>query len=63
MILALAMACSSAKDSAKFAATAAQGGMMEVASGRIALQRAVDPSVREFGQRMISDHTAANAEL
>src|SRR3977135_4290919 len=63
LVLALALACSSAKDSEKFATEAAQGGMTEVELGRLALQHAADSSVREFGQKMVTDHTAANAEL
>jgi putative membrane protein len=59
----LILACSSAKDSAKFAGNAAQGGMEEVELGRIATQRGGDPSVREFGARMVADHSKANAEL
>jgi putative membrane protein len=55
--------CSSAKDSAKFAATAAPGGMAEVDLGRLAVERGSDPAVKEFGQRMISDHSRANSEL
>src|SRR5438874_8338377 len=59
----LILACSGAKDSTKFANNAAQGGMAEVEMGRLATQRAGDASVREFGARMVSDHSAANAEL
>ena len=47
----------------EFVAKAAQGGMMEVAAGKLAAQRGLDPAVKEFGQRMVTDHTAANAQL
>ena len=59
----LILACSSAKDSPRFAANAAQGGMAEVELGRMATQRAGDSSVREFGARMVADHSRANSEL
>jgi putative membrane protein len=42
---------------------AAQGGLMEVAAGKLASQRALDPAVKTFGERMVSDHTAANDTL
>ena len=47
----------------KFMTSAAEGGMAEVAMGKIAVQNASDPKVKDFGQRMIDDHTKANDEL
>ena len=46
-----------------FMAKAAEGGAAEVELGRLAAARAVNPVVRQFGQRMVVDHGAANAQL
>ena len=46
-----------------FMQEAASGGLMEVELGKIAAQRASSSDVKEFGQRMITDHTKANHEL
>jgi putative membrane protein len=47
----------------KFVMEAAEGGMMEVELGRLAAQNASDPDVKAFGQRMVDDHSKANAQL
>jgi putative membrane protein len=46
-----------------FVMAAAAGGMAEVMTSTLALQRAEDPEVRQFAQRMIADHNRANQEL
>ena len=46
-----------------FAMEAAMGGMMEVELGRVAAQRGTSEAVKQFGQRMVDDHSAANQEL
>ena len=46
-----------------FLMKAAQGGMAEVELGQIASQRASDPQVKQFAQRMVTDHTKANDQL
>ena len=46
-----------------FAMEAAEGGIMEVELGRIAAQKATNPDVKSFGQKMVDDHGKANDEL
>jgi len=46
-----------------FVNKAAQGGLAEVELGRLATQRASNSQVKEFGQRMVNDHSKANNEL
>jgi len=46
-----------------FVTKAAQGGLMEVAAGKLAATRGLDPAVKEFGKRMVADHTAASQKL
>jgi putative membrane protein len=52
----------SAKDKT-FIKKAAKGGVMEVAMGQIAEQKAQSDDVKSFGKRMITDHNKANDEL
>lgn len=47
----------------KFVCAAAQGGMMEVSLGQLAIQKGSDQAVKDFGQRMVTDHSKANDEL
>jgi putative membrane protein len=54
---------SAASADAAFVRQAAEGGMMEVAKGKIAAQKGSHEGVKQFGQRMADDHTKANDEL
>lgn len=46
-----------------FMNTAAPGGMAEVALGRLAVKQASSEAVKDFGQKMITDHSQAGEKL
>jgi putative membrane protein len=46
-----------------FAKTAGQGGMAEVKLGQMAVNKGSSQKVKDFGQRMVDDHSKANAKL
>jgi putative membrane protein len=46
-----------------FMKEAAAGGMAEVEMGQMAADKASSPEVKEFGQRMVKDHSQANDQL
>jgi putative membrane protein len=48
---------------ADFAKDAAQGGMAEVKLGQLAQDKGTSDAVKDFGKRMVDDHSAANEKL
>jgi len=50
-------------DDAKFATAAANGGMTEVALGKLALTKTSNASIKQFANMMVTDHGKANDEL
>lgn len=46
-----------------FMKEAAEGGLAEVALGNLAAQKASSTEVKNFGERMVQDHTKANDQL
>jgi|KBSMisStandDraft_5_1062788.scaffolds.fasta_scaffold25149_2 putative membrane protein len=51
------------KDDSEFAVKAATGGMMEVQLGQIAQGKAMNQRVKDFGNMMVQDHSAADDDL
>jgi len=49
--------------SMQFAKEAAIGGMAEVELGKLAKDKGSSDAVKQFGQRMVDDHSKANDEL
>jgi len=47
----------------KFALELSSGGLFEIQSSAIALQKSENNAVRDFAQKMIEDHSAADAKL
>lgn len=47
----------------KFVEAATSGGMMEVELGKYAQENAVNQEVKDFGAKMVVDHSKANEEL
>lgn len=50
-------------DDRAFVLEAGPGGLAEVELGKLAAQKGQSADVKRFGQRMVSDHSKANAEL
>lgn len=51
------------KEASDFAVEAASSSMMEVEMGKIASEKATSPQVKQFAQKMVNDHSAANTKL
>jgi putative membrane protein len=47
----------------KFAKTAMEGGLAEVQLGQLAQQKASADDVKQFGQKMVDDHTRLNDQM
>ena len=52
-----------ASSDSNFMKKAAAGGLAEVELGQLAVQKASNEQVKQFGQRMIDDHSKANEQL
>lgn len=50
-------------DDKKFVKEAAMGGLAEVEMGKLAVQKGNSEDVKQFGQKLIDDHTKANDQL
>jgi putative membrane protein len=61
--MASAMTGAVTSSDSSFLRKAAQGGIAEVELGNLAKDKASNPDVKQFAQRMIDDHSKANVEL
>ncbi len=50
-------------DDAKFATTAANGGLAEVALGKLALTKTTNQAIKDFANMMVTDHSKVNDQL
>lgn len=50
-------------DADEFVEEASAKGVAEIETSKLALQKSTSPNVKAFAQKMIDDHTKANAEL
>jgi putative membrane protein len=50
-------------DDKKFLTEASQGSYDEIQLGKLAEQKATNPDVKAFGQRMVTDHTKLNTKM
>lgn len=57
-----ALASAANKDRA-FYLKAAVGGLAEIEAGKLAQEKGASEAVKNFGAKMVADHTAANAKL
>src|SRR5690606_1750943 len=51
------------KRDADFAVEAADASLAEIELGKLAMEKATDQRIKDFAQRMVSDHQKANNEL
>ena len=61
--LASASVASAASPDSAFVKEAAAGGVAEVDRGKLAQEKASNAQVKQFGSRMVQDHSKANDEL
>src|SRR5215212_2207490 len=57
------MGSSMGKQDHEFLMDVGMDGLMEVELGRLAAQQGTSDAVKQFGQRMVDDHSKANEEL
>jgi putative membrane protein len=63
LVLAASLAAAPTSADRRFLSDAAADGMAEVALGNLASERAASDAVKDFGRKMVADHSKANDEL